>query len=346
MITPSLPLTADGLVEKYGDYFIFKVFVKGFVNIGEPFLSPLRNERRPSACIFKSSKGNLLFSDLGTGYTCNAFTFALKELKRYYPNKSYNDYLNLLNEVLEKQSVNYVPPPVTIKSYKFTPLIKSEGIYVERFYKYWERLNVSKALLEKAPVKPIEGFVRISYENDIERYRKMFLFTDDEELYIPGQDVKYIQVPLGMVFFSNNQSKRIYMPYTEGNKHFKETEFNYFSIEGEHDTIVIAKSPKDVLTIVGNLEVPAICSRTEVSVLSQEILTRLKQTYKNVYLWLDNDVAGMNTRAKYEGVVDISFPAEADVKDPSDFVLKYGRYNLIKYFEHAKQSRGKSGEVS
>jgi 5S rRNA maturation endonuclease (ribonuclease M5) len=113
-------------------------------------------------------------------------------------------------------------------------------------------------------------------------------------------------------------------------------------LEG-HDTLIITKSMKDILTFKSFMNVDVIAPQSESSHIGSSKLSYIKQNYKTVYVVFDYDDAGKIAaeRLQEEGFIirwvsqDVNpETGKPDDKDMSDFVTNHSlREALVKMKE-------------
>jgi DNA primase len=106
------------------------------------------------------------------------------------------------------------------------------------------------------------------------------------------------------------------------------------------ETLVITKSLKDCMLLY-ELGIPAIAPCSENLFVSQKQFEKLKNKFKNIFLFYDNDQAGISNmnkiRKQFPGLIVTFIPRHLEAKDISDFYFKYGKKRTIELINKAKE---------
>ena len=103
------------------------------------------------------------------------------------------------------------------------------------------------------------------------------------------------------------------------------------------DNLIIGSSTKDCLNIGCNLHIPAICMQGEGYNPKPQIIQELKDRYKNIIVFFDNDYTNEDNPGRTDSIKlaetynlrRIEIPAEYGAKDPSDLFKKYGKERYL-----------------
>lgn len=106
------------------------------------------------------------------------------------------------------------------------------------------------------------------------------------------------------------------------------------------DYLVVTKSLKDTMTLY-NLGIPAIAPISENCFLSEAQYNKLKDRFKNIIVFYDNDRPGLRAmisiRKRFPLIKPIWIPLKYKTKDISDFYAKYKHDKTIELIEEAKK---------
>ena len=106
------------------------------------------------------------------------------------------------------------------------------------------------------------------------------------------------------------------------------------------ENLVITKSLKDCMLLY-ELGVPAIAPCSENLFVSQKQFEKLKSKFKNIFLFYDNDQAGVSNinkiRKQFPELIVTFIPRNLEAKDISDFYFKYGKKRTIELINKAKE---------
>lgn len=106
------------------------------------------------------------------------------------------------------------------------------------------------------------------------------------------------------------------------------------------ENLVITKSLKDCMLLY-ELGIPAIAPCSENLFVSQKQYDKLKSKFKNIFLFYDNDQAGISNmnkiRKQFPDLIVTFIPRKLEAKDISDFYFKYGKKRTIELINMAKE---------
>lgn len=178
---------------------------------------------------------------------------------------------------------------------------------------YWASYGVPLEWLKYAEVYPISNKIVIK----------------GGKTYVLGAD-KY-----AYAFVEHKEGKvtlKIYQPYNKNghkwsNKHDRSVVSLWTKIPEYGDKVVICSSLKDALCLWANTGIPALAIQGEGYGISNTAITELKRRYKEIYILLDNDKAGLEDGeklAKETGFTNIVLPQFEGGKDVSDLYKSHG----------------------
>lgn len=176
--------------------------------------------------------------------------------------------------------------------------------------KYWESYGVPLKWLKYADVYPISHKIIIKNGNN-------YVFGADKYAYA------YVE------FKEGKTTLKIYQPYNKSgfkwaNKHDKSVISLWTKVPEYGDRICICSSLKDALCLWANTGIPALAIQGEGYSISNTAVSELKRRYKEIYILLDNDDAGVQDALKLSestGFTNIVLPKEYGAKDVSDLYL-------------------------
>jgi 5S rRNA maturation endonuclease (ribonuclease M5) len=315
-------LTKKTLLKYVSDYEIFKKYWKRDFQLGVMYMSPIRNEDRPSFNVFRHYNGNLLFKDFaGEIGDCFRFVATLKNIK-------VNDALALIAEdfdvKLDEENFERTPEIVMIGN-KERSLIE---IRIQPFQlkdvMYWDQYGITGKTLKKYGIVSLEKFkVNGSkwFENGSNHLIYGFIFDDSTKIYKPLDSNGY-------KWISNCSSKTLQ---------------GYDQLPLVGDKLVITKSLKDVCAL-DEFNVPSIAPHGETVGLSEEIIKDLKKRFREILVLYDPDKTGYTHSEKLcerWGLKRFFVQSKAciwkksnttygSVKDFSDFRCEFGEEAAIK----------------
>lgn len=185
--------------------------------------------------------------------------------------------------------------------------------------RYWESYGVPLKWLKYADVYPISHKI-------ITKNGNSYVFGADKYAYA------YVE------FKEGKTTLKIYQPYNKSgfkwaNKHDKSVISLWTKVPEYGDKICICSSLKDALCLWANTGIPALAIQGEGYSISNTAVSELKRRYKEIYILLDNDEAGVQDALKLSestGFTNIVLPEEYGAKDVSDLYL------LLQDKEHFK----------
>lgn len=284
--------------------------------------SPLRRDEKPSMGIYSPNGTDVNFIDFGTGERGSIFT-----LLRKMWNTSFADTLKRICADFTRFSTSasvrasipscrIVGTPDHSRSVDMQCKVREWRDYD---IKYWESYGVPLKWLKYADVYPISHKIIIKNGNS-------YVFGADKYAYA------YVE------FKEGKTTLKIYQPYNKSgfkwaNKHDKSVISLWTKVPEYGDKICICSSLKDALCLWANTGIPALAIQGEGYSMSNTAVSELKRRYKEIYILLDNDEAGVQDALKLSestGFTNVVLPKEYGAKDVSDLYL------LLQDKEHFK----------
>lgn len=193
---------------------------------------------------------------------------------------------------------------------------------------FWEESGISLKWLKFGDIYPISHiFTRSSKKEDW--------------VIIPAEKYAYVYVE----FKDGKESIKIYQPFSDKfkwrNKHDASVWDLWDKLPETGENLIITSSRKDALCLWENTEIPSVSLQSETYLPKKSVVDQLKKRFKNIYVLYDNDwkkevntgkINGMALAEKFN-LKYIEIPQEADEKDPSDIVKRWGREALKKLIE-------------
>lgn len=304
-------ITKEFLLSKYSEETYMQTYLKIPVKKGLQ-ISPLRNDKRPTASFYRNRKGELIFHDFGIGFHNNFIGVVM-----YLHNCSYYKALNIiasdfgLIEKCEKPNIKIKISDEKLDKKEDTSIKVVIKEFSKKELDWWNSFGISKKTLEKFKVFSCEHvFLNDNYFDSSSDKNMIFGYyggvKNDVELwriYFPQKKVYR--------FISNWPSKII-----QGVK----------QLPKKLDSLVLTKSLKDVMALY-ELGIPAIAPCSENIIISSSQMFRLVLKYKHIYLLWDNDLPGVKAANKYRKLypfIKCIFIKRKYSKDISDLHKKRG----------------------
>ena len=270
--------------------------------------SPLRQDRHPSFGLYSPNGTEINYIDFSTRDSGTIFTL-LKNMWNL-------DYPEVFKRICQDFS-KFNSKATVIKSSKcdITSQGSSSNIDMKckvREWKdydleYWASYGITLPWLKYANVYPISHKI-------IVKDGKEFIFGADKYAYA------YVE------FKEGKTTLKIYQPFNKrgfkwANKHDRSVISLWTKVPKTGDKIVVCSSLKDALCLWANTSIPAIAIQGEGYGISDTAINELKRRYKEVYILLDNDEAGLRDGEKLSastGFINLVLPNINGAKDVSD----------------------------
>lgn len=313
-------ITQEYILSKITQETIFGRYIKVPIESKKLFCSPLRDDRNPTCSFYKSGSNILYFHDFATNQQLNCFSFVMELYKC-----DYWKALKIIAQDFGLYKSSEIP-----KTIKIIPEIKQSKTTnirceIKEFSKeeldWWEKFGIDFKLLKKYHVYSIKSvFLNGNLSNITSPNNPIFGYYGGKKdgielwrIYFPKRK-KYR-------FLSNWNSKKI--------QGFKE-------LPKQGNLLVITKSMKDCICL-NSLGIPAIAPNSETLFITDSVLNDLKERFKNIIIFYDNDRAGKLNMAKIRRAhPELNYfliPKEYDCKDISDFHKKYKRKKTLEFIK-------------
>ena len=293
--------------------------------------SPLRQDSRPSFGLYTLDGKRVHYTDLATKDRGGLFDLLMKYWGESYKgmlNHLWKDLPNFSNANVQFNSMK------SERTYQYQSL-KSRNIDLQckvrewRDYdiEYWASYGISLEWLKYADIYPISHKIVI---RDGQRY----VFGADKYAYA------YVERKEGKV------TLKIYQPLNKGgykwsNRHDRSVISLWTKVPEYGDKICICSSMKDALCLWANTGIPALAIQGESYGMSNTAISELKRRYKEVFIALDGDKAGVEDSIKLQKETAfkiIDCPLIDKAKDWSDIYYFYGKEALLKEFKKALEN--------
>lgn len=268
--------------------------------------SPLRVDRNPSFGIYTLDGYKIYWKDLSKNESGG-----LWDLLGIYWGVSYKEVLKRVWEDLPNITTTCVKSgrmnkPQSISSYsEDTDLQCRVREWKKHDIEYWQSFGISLDWLKYADIYPISHKIVIKGSNK-------FIFAADKYAYA------YVERKEGEV------TLKIYQPFNEkfkwSNKHDRSVISLWTKVPEFGDRLIVCSSMKDALCVWANAGIPCVAIQGEGYNMSDTAISELKRRYKEVYILLDNDKAGLidgKKLADKTGFTNVVLP-DYGAKDCSD----------------------------
>ena len=270
--------------------------------------SPLRQDRHPSFGLYSPNGTEINYIDFSTRDSGTIFTL-LKNMWNL-------DYPEVFKRICQDFS-KFNSKATVIKSSKCDVTSQGSSSNIDMKCKvrewkdydleYWASYGITLPWLKYANVYPISHKI-------IVKDGKEFVFGADKYAYA------YVE------FKEGKTTLKIYQPFNKrgfkwANKHDRSVISLWTKVPKTGDKIVVCSSLKDALCLWANTSIPAIAIQGEGYGISDTAINELKRRYKEVYILLDNDEAGLRDGEKLSastGFINLVLPNINGAKDVSD----------------------------
>lgn len=293
----------------------------GINNIPCLINSPLRQDKKPSFCLFSNDGKEVGYIDFSTKehgsiislmsqlWNCSIHQARIKIAK------DLNDSTTETS-IAKSSKIN----KVTIrKSSDFELQCKIRN-WQSYDLEYWESYGISLNWLKYANVYPISHKIMV-------KDGCKYIYKADKYAYA------YVE------FKEGKTTLKIYQPFnTNGfkwaNKHDRSVISLWTKVPQYGERICICASLKDALCLWANTNIPAIAIQGEGYGISTTAINELKRRYTYIYICLDNDKPGKldaESLALKTGFINVVLPEFEGGKDISDYRKLYGKEKFIEF---------------
>lgn len=320
-------ITKKFLLEKYSQETYMEYYLGIPVKKGL-FCSPLRNDKTPTCSFFKNKLGDLIFKDFSGHFYGNFISVVM-----YKYNCSYYMALQII-----ANDFGFISRPKLVKNSK--PIVESTRefkdngpskirVEIQDFsdeeLEWWGKYGITKDILKKFKVYSCKSvFLNGSYFTGATKNQRIYG-------YYRGKDADNIEL------------WRIYFPGKSSFKFLSNWKANMLQgvkqLPKEGDLLVVTKSMKDVMCLY-SLGITAIAPNSENLFLSESQFDKLKERFKTIVIFYDNDLPGISNMNKIRKKFDIKclwIPRKYGAKDISDFYSIYGREKTLQLINEAKE---------
>lgn len=312
-------VTLDDILSKTTEVDILAYYL-GVTEIPCIIHSPLRVDNNASFGLYSRDGHRIFYIDFATKERGSTFDI-LSQLWGYnYMEtlaKIANDIPKFTTKISNiKMNDNKTPRVSRLNSTELQCRVRDWASYD---IEYWKSYGITLEWLKYAEVYPISHKIIIKggrkYVFGADKYAYAYVEHKDNKTFIK------IYQPLNKNGYkwTSNIDRSVWSLWTK--------------IPREADNLIISSSMKDCLNISCNLHIPAICLQGEGYIPKPHVMQDLKNRYKRIIVFYDNDYTNPNNPGRKDSIalaseynlVRVEIPAEYESKDPSDLFKKYGR---------------------
>lgn len=315
-------VTLEELLNKVSEFDVLNHYF-GVSELPVIINSPLRQDRKPSFGLYSSDGKRVHFVDYATRdrgglwdllglYWGVSYIQVLTRVWEDLPNfSSTNPVFNVKTTDCSREIVHKQPKSIDLKC-KVRPWAKHD-------IEFWKSFGITLEWLEYADIYPISH--KIVLKNGQE-----YVFGADKYAYA------YVERKEG------NITLKIYQPFnTKGykwsNRHDRSVISLWTKVPEFGTRICICASMKDALCLWANTGIPAIAIQGEGYGMSDTAVSELRRRYREVYILLDNDEAGLKDGEKLSestGFTNLILPNINGAKDVADLYKQLQNKELFK----------------
>jgi len=306
-------LVRENILKHIDDYSIYSYYIGEELEIGVKYSSPLRDgDVDPSFALYFSKKyeDTIMFKDHALGVYGSVFKFVM-----LIYNITYTQALSIINRDFSLGLNGEEPPNEVNRVVMKKKRPKREDIkieitsqeYTEEFLDFFSSFGIGLEVIKYYQAKCVKAihFVKTS-----------------------GTSIVFVK-ELTIAYLTHVYYK-IYSPFAD--RYFKfRNDLPYGYVEGafqlkyEKDYVIITKSTKECMFFRQHWDDDAVAATSESVIISEYFIENvLKPNYKTIFIWLDNDAAGIRSTQKYIEKYPFIVPiyaSEMAYKDPTDNYL-------------------------
>lgn len=323
-------LTKENLLSEVTDFEIFKAYCPNFIQIGKKFSSPFREDVNPSCCISMYDK--LMFIDFAEGkpmdcfeyvksiYNLTFFEVLIKINQDFGLNLDFNDkYHKIQCEPINRICV----PPISKNTKSIIKVLPRKYNKLDKEF-WWDKYHISSQRLIKSNTFPL---ISIFIKNN--KTENEFIRKNMDKLCYGYYFYKHNNIDLWKIYSPNRDQKN-----GKWISNIDSTVIDGINeIPKQGDLLIISKARKDRL-LLNELGYNAISTNNEGSFIPKINILKLKQRYKNIVVYFDNDVTGITKGSEFAekyGLLHI-YNHKNDPKDIADIQSEWRDFNLTKKY--------------
>jgi len=314
-------INKEFILSKINQESILSFYLNLPVESKKLFVNPLRNDHKPTAAFYKSKSGIVYFHDFATNIHYNCFTVVMNiyNCNFYKALRIIAKDFGLIKSDNIKQKKISIVHDLEIKQSTF--LQAELQPFSEEQLKWWKEFGVEKKQLKKFHIYSVKtvflnGNIFASSNSKCPIYG-----------YYGG---KKDGIEYWRMYFPNRKSYRFLANWD------KDKIQGWKQLPESGKLLIITKSMKDVMCL-NSFGIAAIAPCSENLFIEEKVLNKLKERFKYIVVFYDNDRPGKynlaKIRKKHPELKYFFIPNKYKVKDISDFHKKYGK---VKTFEFIK----------
>lgn len=295
----------DEVLSKLNETKVWEYLLDIEITLGKKLLSPLREEKDPSAVFFISSQGSTLLQDFVLG------TYSISRYLKEIRGMTSLEALEMLKRLLDDSKYHSEARGLKTGSNELrdTKIFIKKDSWKETELAYFKEYHITQSILDILHVFPISKYWVKNSKGIFEFKRKknelLFAFNPKLDKY------------------------KIYRPESKGTDKWygninKNVLFGWESLPQSADNLIITKGIKE-LSILRILGYNSIAIQAEKNYPSDRIIKMLEQRFEKIYVLMDIDKTGLEAskyfvdRYKFKEIIILSWSSEFIIKDLADY---------------------------
>lgn len=323
-------LSRDELIELIGDQNIYEYYFGQEINLNKCYQSVFRDDTNFSTGFYLSKNGHLVYNDFATGEKLDCVAFVAHKFQVNYYKAA--DIIAVDFGLLEGVKSGSREAIII----KRRPLLKQERIikisaapFTEKHLDFWAKFTITEQELKENNVYAVKDLLINDYMVPVNEEELRFAYL------VKTLDKSYL---------------KIYSPYSKEYKWVSNVPLNIpFGLENllidldGNNTLFITKGLKDMIILKKFFPNVIATQNESFDSLTEELVKKLKLSYNKIYVWYDQDKAGIFAANKLKEVYDfipVFTPQNTydnyGIKDLSDFVKHFGLTIFKQYLSWLK----------
>lgn len=293
--------TKEKLLDHIDEMAVWTKILGYSPKLGHKILSPFRSDSKPS-CVIVSYGGRIVFIDWARGVRYDAVSAYIL----LHPGKV---WLEVVDDLLS-MAISTKPVYAEKKVNSLFPIYRD---WDDRDKVFWTKRNIRKKQLDRHTtlVRPSSGFTYGGGETNHFSLSYAYHHHDKVKIYFPEDR------PTGSKFLGNMNRDTLWM------------------LQRDSDVLLVSKSHKDMLVLENICPFDLTHVQSETSLPSQNIIDRWSINYKKIFIFFDNDEAGVANAQKLCEKINghVRTIMLQDFKDIDEMVVKTNIQTATKAFK-------------
>lgn len=292
-------ISVEDVLKRVSADEIFRRYIPNFRELNTRFCSNIREDKDPSACVYEKN-GKIAYKDFKTGEVYSCFDYVMNLY-----NVGFREALEIVWNDLDLKDREKNQLYITTEPSRSVIIKIRSKDYSEEDLKYWSEYGVSEETLISYSVRSITHYWINEHRFSVDKLGFAYVYNEGFKIYQPLSGDKW---------FSN--ARNVLQGY------------NQLSESG--DLLLITSSQKDVM-LLSELGYCAVAPSSETAFIQQNILDELKNRFRRVIIYYNNDKPGIDAATKLAENYKLPYinNPEGSPKDPSDYYKILGKDRLI-----------------